>query len=338
MSNFTLFLDESNDKKNNLLCIAGCIINNNDLKTLDEHIYNIKKHIWDEVYIKENTPILHASELSFVHKNRKNRNKFKHPKNNYHPLASEDSEKINEIYNEVYKSLSVLIKELRITTICCIIDKNKLEEYYCIPSQKKLLDDWYEIAMQKILESYTHFLCTQKAIGSVIYEARDNNASLDNKMHNNYCKFKVNGKGAEYLSSKAIFDNIRFFNIISKKDDNPGLQLADFIAFNYLKWFILNEGSRTEFMKKIHKAAYNGSYDLSYKDFREYFGVRILPHSFFEVQDLRCNLSRTKKAYKNLKREKNKLNKKLEKIVAEKRELNNKYQDLLNSYNKYPDN
>lgn len=338
MTNFTLFLDESNDKNNNLLCIAGCIINNNDLKTLDERIYNIKKHIWDEVYIKENTPILHASELSFVHKNRKNRNKSKHKNNNYSPLASEDSEKIDKIYNEVYKSLSVLIKNLKITTICCIIDKNKLEEYYCIPSQKKLLDDWYEIAMQKILESYTHFLCTQKAIGSVIYEARDNNASLDNKMHNNYCKFKVNGKGAEYLSSKAIFDNIRFFNIVSKKDDNPGLQLADFIAFNYLKWFMSNEGSRTEFMKKIHKAAYNGSHDLSYKDFREYFGVRILPHSFFEVQDLRCKLSRTKKAYKNLKNERNKLNKELKKVKSEKRELKNKYKDLLKYNNKCPDN
>ena len=338
MPNFTLFLDESNHAKNNFLCIAGCIINNDDLKTLDNEINNIKTLIWDEDYIKENTPILHASELSSIYKNRGNYIKMQRAKENYRPLASKNSDQICEIYDKVYKSLSVLIKDLKITTICCIIDKNKLEKYYCIPSKQKLLDDWYEIAMQKILESYTHFLCTQEAIGSVIYEARDNNSSLDNKMHNNYCKFKVNGKGAEYLSSKAIFDNIRFFNIISKKDDNPGLQLADFIAFNYLKWFMSNEGSRTEFMKKIHKAAYNGSYDLSHKDCREYFGVRILPHSFFEVQDLRCNLNKIKKAQKNLKRERNRLNDRLEQVIKEKRELNNKYQELLNSYNKCLDN
>ena len=93
-----------------------------------------------------------------------------------------------------------------------------------------------------------------------------------------------------------------------------------------------------EFMKKIHKAAYNGSYDLSHKDFREYFGVRILPHSFFEVQDLRCNLNKIKKAQKNLKRERNRLNDRLEQVIKEKRELNNKYQELLNSYNKCLDN
>lgn len=82
---------------------------------------------------------------------------------------------------------------------------------------KKLLDDWYEIAMQKILESYTHFLCTQNAIGSVIYEARDNNASLDNKMHNNYCKFaKLTVKVLVFIQAK-LFLIIFAFQYYFKK-------------------------------------------------------------------------------------------------------------------------
>ena len=53
---------------------------------------------------------------------------------------------------------------------------------------------------------------------------------------------------------------------------------------------------------------------------------------------LKFRIDEEKKAQKNLKRERNRLNDRLEQVIKEKRELNNKYQELLNSYNKCLDN
>lgn len=332
---YTLFLDESEDRKNNIFCIAGFIIKNDDLMNLDNKISTIKEILWDKSYIENNNPILHSTELNSVYKNKNNPKKYNYAKNSAHrKLIAEDPDTISSKYKQVYQELSILIKGMKITILSCIIDKNKFKDYYCIPPNEKLLDDWYEIAMQKILESFTHFLFTNKGIGSVIYEARDTvsmnqYSSLDNKMLNNYCKFKVNGKGSEYLSSRTIINHIRFFNIIAKKENNLGLQLADFIAFNYIKWFTSDENKRTEFMKKIHQATYNGSHKIPEKDLRENFGLRILPYDYSKIQTLKSELKKIKKSKKNLQNNYNKLDKKLTRIKIEKNVLNEKYIELL---------
>lgn len=334
---YTLFLDESYNDETEIFCIAGCIIKNKDLEILNSKINDMKKMIWTEEEIEKLNPVLHSTELNRVYKNRNNKEISKYTRSAYNVFDKKNSEEISKIYHGIYAKLAALIKEQNITTLCCIIDKKKFKAYYSIPSKPRLLDDWYDIAMQEILESYTHFLCKVNGVGSIIYEARNDNmtnssSSLDNKMFHNFCKVKVNGKGVTYLTNRSIYEHIRFLHIASKKDNDSGLQLADFIAFNYVKWFQLNENDRTDFMKRIHLAAYNGNHDLLTEDLRACWGIRILPNDVLELKKLRAELKTLKKAFNNLKNEKNRSIRKLKKITDEKHDLEEKYNVLKKEY------
>lgn len=331
---YTLFLDESYNDQTDLFCIAGCIIKNTNLSALDTAITEIKKLIWTQDELESLTPVLHSTELNIAYNNRNNPKISQYTKAAYTVFNSKSNDEIKHIYQDVYAKFSTLVKNQDITTLCCIIDRKKFKSYYSLPSQPRLLDDWYDIAMQEILESYTHYLCKVNGVGSVIYEARSDSSanrsnSLDNKMFHNFCKVKVNGKGVAYLTNRTIYDRIRFLNIVTKKENHAGLQLADFIAFNYIKWFTRNENERTDFMKRIHLAAYNGNHDLSTEDLRECWGVRILPNDVLKVQNLQAELKALKKSYANLKTERNRLNRKLKTIIKEKRALQEKYDNLL---------
>jgi len=332
---YTLFLDESEYKlSDDLFCISGCIIKNTNLPTLDEEINEIKKLIWTQNELVTLDPILHSTELNVAYNNRKNPKISGFTKGAYTVFNTKSSSDISQIYKNVYAKFSALIKNQNIITLCCIIDRQKFKSYYSLPSQPRLIDDWYDIAMQEILESYVHYLCKVDGIGSVIYEARSDSStnastSLDNKMFHNFCKVKVNGKGVAYLTNRTIYERIRFLNIVTKKDNHSGLQLADFIAFNYIKWFLRNENDRTDFMKRIHLAAYNGSHDLATEDLRECWGVRVLPNDVFKVQNLQSELKTLRKSFANLKSEKIRVNQKLNNIIKEKHALQEKYNDLL---------
>lgn len=334
MTEYTLFLDESCDAQTDLFCIAGCIIKNSDLQDLDIEIDNVKRVIWTPDELQSLSPILHSTELNVAYKNRNNPQISLFTKGAYTVFNSKNSTDISTIYQKVYAKLSALIKNQGITTLCCIIDRKKFRSYYALPSQPRLLDDWYDIAMQEILESYTHFLCKVNGVGSVIYEARNDSSnnrssSLDNKMFHNFCKVKVNGKGVAYLTNRTIYERIRFLNIVTKKENYSGLQLADFIAFNYIKWHTRSENDRTDFMKRIHLAAYNGNHDLSTEDLRACWGIRVLPNDVLKVQAIQSKFKTLKKAYDNLKREKNRINKRLKKVTEEKHKLQEQYDELL---------
>lgn len=334
MTEYTLFLDESYDDNTSLFCIAGCIIKNDDIANISKKIETIKEIIWTPEEISSLMPILHSNELNIVYNNRRNPNLSMFTKGAYTIFNTKTDKEIKACYEKVYKNFSLLLKEEDITTLCCIINRDKFLSYYALPNKSRLIDDWYDIAMQEILEAYTHFLCKVNGVGSIIYEARTNSSntrssSPDNKMFHNFCKVKVNGKGIAYLTNRTIYDHIRFFDIVTKKDNHAGLQLADFIAFNYIKWFIRNDNERTEFMKRIHQNAYNGNHNLNQEDLRACWGVRILPTDFTELHNSRAKLKTIKKAYENLKKERNRLNHKLDKIIKEKRVLQEKYDKLL---------
>ena len=337
MAEYTLYLDESCDDEKDILCVAGCAINNSDINTIDAEINKIKSIIWSTEEMEKLSPILHSTELNKVYKNRKNPGISNITTGAYTVFNNKNDKEIKTIYDNVYAKMAELIKKHTIVTFCCIIDRKKFKEYYSIPSENRLFDDWYDIAMQEILEAYTHFLCNTNGIGSVIYEARNdmsnkNSSSLDNKMFHNFCKIKVNGKGVEYLTNRVIYERLRFLNIVSKKDNFSGLQIADFIAFNYIKWFERSESERTDFMKRIHLAAYNGNHELSKKDLREYWGLKIIPNDILGKQAIEAELKKLKSSFRKEKKDNKKLVKKLEKIKAEKQELEEKYNNLLTEW------
>lgn len=123
------------------------------------------------------------------------------------------------------------------------------------------------------------------------------------------------------MNQEMISKTIRFFHIYSKKDDIPGLQIADFIAYNMLQSIKRSEIQYTEFMNKIFNKLYNGGYKIAERDFRNYFGLKQLPYDFQHIHDLENENTTLKKANENIKKERNNLIKKNNLLVEGKNKL-----------------
>lgn len=324
LDEYTLYLDESESDDN--FSIAGVIIKNDEFPILETSISEVKEMIWDSEFIKRENPTLHSTELSIIYNNRKNPKKCRYTNGSYTVFNNKTDVEISDIYNKVYVKLTCIIKEQNITTIGCIINKRKFEEFYIINGKMDMIDNWYDIAMQEIIEMYSHFLCSVNGIGSIACEARsavgDNKKNAaDVKMYNNFCKIKVNNKGISYIKCDTLDDRIRNLDIIGKKENNAGLQLADLVAFNFVKWSNSRDNNKTDFMKRIHRAAYNAGYDVTLKDMRSYWGIRMIPFDFTYIDSLINERKTIKRAYENLKRDRNNIAKKSKILKEEKQKL-----------------
>lgn len=177
-----------------------------------------------------------------------------------------------------------------------------------------LIDDKYHIALQKVIENFTHYLSFNDGYGDVVYESRnatgENSAkSPDVKLINIYHKIQANNKGIVYTDSMAIQSRNRTIVTYSKNENIAGLQLADFVAYNIIKLENCKvEQQITDFMKQIHRMSYNGGHSISEKDHRSFWGMRVLP-SHLKMEELILSNKSLKNAYANIKKERNKLKK-----------------------------
>lgn len=312
MEKYTLFLDESSNKEKGTILVAGFVIPNNQIALLSNFILEIKKLIWNEEFILNNTTILHCTELKNIYNNRRNPELYKYiARPEYKIFKNMCHAEIKDLYDKIYVKLCELIKNLDITILGCKIDEIKFN--YIFGTSYTILEDSYNIAIQVIVENFTHFLNKKNGVGYIVYESRnaENNAdkkSPDVKMYENFCKIKSVSKGIPYINQNSISNRIRYFNIIRKVNENPGLELADFIVFNLFKsLFIADSNDKTEFMKKLEKNIYNGGYPENVKNLKNFYGIRCIPEDFETINSLTKNLERLKKAYKNLKKEKERL-------------------------------
>ncbi len=180
-----------------------------------------------------------------------------------------------------------------------------------------LIDDKYNIALQKIVENYTHYLSVYDGYGDVIYESRNtlgenSYKSPDVKLINDYHKIQANNKGIVYTDSRVVQSRNRTIVTYAKNENLAGLQLADFIAYNIIKLEVCNvEKQVTDFMKLIHRLSYNGGHTIEEKDQRSFWGMRVLP-SYLRMEELIASNKSLKNAYNNLKKERNRLKKTIE--------------------------
>lgn len=351
MNEYTLYLDESQDKDKTCFTISGIIIKSSDALTLTNAITNVKKCIWDEVYIDTNHPVLHCVELSTINSNRNHLNWVKKYIRNYphyFDFVNKTTEDIKNIYDSIYIELSKILKQIDITVLGCIIDLNKYNYIYgqTIQTNHEL---FFDIAMQEIIENYTHFLLQNKAIGNIVYESRNGKndhteKSSDFRMFDNFCKIKICNKGITFASHESISKTIRYLHIQGKNDDIAGLQFSDFVAYNIIQMKNRQTKQFTEFMKRISETLYNGAFDKDDRDLRDYFGLKRLPYDFQYIHALEDENTKIKKSYENLKTDRNNLSKKntflgkdKEKLLEENQKLKEKIKLLekeLNGYKK----
>ncbi len=328
MEEYTLYLDESKNKEKTLFLISGIIIKNSEIGKLNSAINDAKKCIWDEKYINSNHPVLHCVELSIVKDSRSNK-RFLSTYLNLHPtfsiLEAKSSIEIKAIYDNIYNIYCKAIKDVGCNTIGCLIDIEKFKYIYgeSIYPKEELL---FEVAMQEIIENYAHFLLNIKGVGNIVYESRNNELALtekspDFKMYNNFCKIKACNKGVSFIDQEIIAKTIRYFYVYSKKDDIPGLQFADFVAYNILQSINRTKAQYSEFMRKISERLYNGGHDLSDKDLRDYFGLKKLPYDFQSVHNFESEIATLRKSNDNIKIERNNLIKKNNLLTKGKNKL-----------------
>lgn len=330
MDKYTLFLDECSDKEKGFILVSGFAIPNSQLELFNEKIKEVKEIFWEKEYIANHQTVLHCTELSVIYNNRQNKELYKYlRREEYKFFKKLSSSEIKDLYNGLYIKLSEIMKTFDITIFGCLIDKNRLD-YIFDETSRRILEDPYNIAIQIIIENFTHFLNKRNGVGYITYEARNaetnvSRNSLDMSMYDNFCKIKVVSKGLPYVNSNAITNRIRYFNIIRKTEENPGIEYADFITYNLFKSFFINdENDKSEFIKKIEKNLYKGELSEGEKDLSDFFGVRHIPEDFGMVNDLTKELEKLKRAYKNLKKDRNKLMEKNAILKREKEELKNK--------------
>lgn len=320
---YVLYLDETELKKSNTFAIAGIAIKKDKIELLEQGLMEVKKVIWNESYIDSNNPVLHCTELETVFAHR-NPNNITTVREEYQELKKSSAEEIEKVYYQVYGKMSQVLKKTGATVFSCIIKIKQLQDLFFLDEAHNglhLIDDKYNIALQKIIENFTHYLSVNDGVGDVIYESRntigENSAkSPDVKLINVYHKIQANNKGIVYTNSTAIQNRNRTIVTYSKNKNIAGLQFADFVVYNIVKFESLTVNEQvTDFMKQIHKLTYNGGHSISEKDQRSFWGMRVLP-SYLKMEQLLSENKSLRNSYNNLKKERNRQ----KKLITEKEE------------------
>lgn len=333
---YVLYLDESELKRSKTFAIAGIAIKKDKVEFLEQEMNEVKKLIWGEEYVTSNKTVLHCTELEKVFTNRTSDN-ITGVQDEYREFKKLSSEDIEKIYHQVYGRMAWILKKVDATVFSCIIKMQQLQELFFLSENHNgihLIDDKYNIALQKIIESFTHYLALNDGYGDVIYESRNtigenSTKSPDIKLINVYHKIQANNKGIVYTNSLAIQDRNRTIAVYPKSENIAGLQFADFVAYNITKFNECKiEQQITDFMKQIHKIAYNGGHPVSEKDQRSFWGMRVLP-SYLRMEKLLSENKTLKNAYANLKKERNKQNKKITRLEEQAQKLEEENERLV---------
>lgn len=332
---YVLYLDESEFKTSKTFAIAGIAIKKKNIGLLEQGMEEVKRLIWSEEYITSNNPILHCTEFQKVFANRKS-DDITDVKDEYQEFMKLSEEEIEKIYYQVYGKLCQVLKKADATVFSCIIKIQQLQDLFFLDETHNgihLIDDKYNIALQKVIENYTHYLSVNDGYGDVVYESRnttgENSAnSPDVKLINVYHKIQANNKGIVYTDSMAVQSRNRTIVAYSKSENLAGLQLADFVAYNIIRL----EGCKveqqiTDFMKQIHRLSYNGGHSISEKDQRSFWGMRVLP-SYLRMEELITSNKSLKNANANLKKERNKLKKTIDRNEERIRQLEEQIESL----------
>ena len=335
---YVLYLDESELKRSRTFAIAGIAIKKDKVEFLEREMNEVKKLLWGEEYVTSNKPVLHCTELEKVFTNR-NSDNITGVQDEYREFKKLSSEDIEKIYHQVYGRMAWILKKVDATVFSCIIKMQQLQELFFLSENHNgihLIDDKYNIALQKIIESFTHYLALNDGYGDVIYESRNtigenSTKSPDIKLINVYHKIQANNKGIVYTNSLAIQDRNRTIAVYPKSENIAGLQFADFVAYNITKFNECKiEQQITDFMKQIHKIAYNGGLPVSEKDQRSFWGMRVLP-AYLRMEKLLSENKTLKNAYANLKKERNKQNKRITRLEEQIQKLEEENERLVSS-------
>lgn len=263
MKKYTLYLDESETKTfdqttnsyiNPHFCMAGIVVADDDIVSLANSLNQLKTTVWSDIQNPESV-ILHQMKILEASKGRLDVNK--HPE--YVRFLNAANRKM------FYSELKKVFAQSPITIIGCCISEDKMKTYYCTGKNKP---DQYLISMQFILENYCHFLCNNKGHGGVIYESRD--PIGNERLRDKYYHMKL--MGSMYMSKAITESRLLGLDFVSKNENNPGLQIADFVPHGFARHFAGTKQPKHNIFSTLQFHRYDGGNGIP-----ERYGMKYMP-------------------------------------------------------------
>lgn len=263
---YHLYLDESETHSednqgrwiNQVFCISGIITTKNfhDVYITPE-INRIKSAIWHDLPNNADI-ILHEKDIRFS-QNPFNKFKLNKVSSEYHRFNRDINCSI-KLFNGLEKIIRQ--KDVKIIGGCVIWDELTKNYHEDILNNKSL------IALQLIMENFSHFLQSNNGVGRVFYESVGNEP--DKQMSLRFHQIKA--MGTMYVSPYAMQSLILDIQFPKKSDNIAGLQVADFIPNDIARDIAGKKSHRFNLNKVVKRSQYDGGLTRSDK-----FGVKIIP-------------------------------------------------------------
>lgn len=203
---YILFLDESNvTKYNPYLLLGGILISRKEYK---ENL--IPGILASKLVLGNSNIIFHYTDIM------KKQNDFACMCNN------------QSMCENFWEKLQIGLDGTDFQVISSYIDVKKYNSEY----PKNTCHDSYELLFSTVINSYIHFLQKHKSRGSIIFEAREE--TQNRKIQQYY--FHILKYGTNIYQPKAIDDYITTTSFLVKEENCIGLQIADLIAYNCVKF------------------------------------------------------------------------------------------------------
>lgn len=224
---YTLYLDESETHRHDVttnrdndyhFCMAGIIIADDNYGKLKTDVDQLKRNIWTELSNPEQV-ILHQMRLIEAEKGRLDIHKY--------PEYAKFRERRER--KRFYDELKKIFVQNELTIVGSSINEDNLKQYYWVTGKNK--QDQYLVAMQLLLENYCHFLCTNNAIGSIVYEHRE--LIGNEKLRDKYYHMKL--MGSMYMTKEAAEKRLLGIDFVDKANNEAGLQIADFVPNSFAR-------------------------------------------------------------------------------------------------------
>lgn len=210
--NYTLYLDEI--QANNpfkYFCLAGVIIED---KLYEETIVPTIKSIKSN-HFNTTDVILHESDI------RKGKNLTPENANQILIKSKMTNKKNRDFY---FSDIVEFFNSNEFTVISASLHQQNAIDTY--PDHR----DKYFMALQIILENFTHFLIENNGIGQILIESRrsQHNTSLDDQLDMHFNKLRCL-TGTLFYNAETISKYIKTIAFEEKNKNNIGLQIADMI-------------------------------------------------------------------------------------------------------------
>ena len=261
---YTLYLDESETHKKNPVthrdedyhfCMAGVIVAEDEQEQLKNSIDQLKRNVWSELPNPENI-ILHQMRLIDAEKGRLDATKYPE-----YVKFNKKSER-----KHFYDELKKVFVNNKIFIVGSSINEDDLKKFYWVSGRNN--QDQYLVAMQLLLENYCHFLCTNNAIGNIIYEYRE--LIGNEKLRDKYYHMKL--MGSMYMTKEAAEKRLLGIDFVNKEDNNPGLQIADFIPNGFARDHAGINQANPNIFATLRYHRYDGNMGSA-----ERFGIKYMP-------------------------------------------------------------